>query len=151
MKIEIFPDADAVAKKAAEIIAAEARAAVKSRGRFNVAVSGGHTPWQMLRALTNEDGPCQGVNVVQVDERVAPEETRIETSPICVKACLSMRRCGASRSMQCRWKRRKWKAQPNAMAKLSKRSPARRRCSTLSISASDPTATLPPSYREIRF
>jgi 6-phosphogluconolactonase len=73
MKIEIFPDADAVARKGAEIIAAEARTAVKARGRFIVAVSGGHTPWQMLRALTNEDVPWQSVNVVQVDERVAPE------------------------------------------------------------------------------
>src|SRR2546422_492073 len=72
MKIEIFPDADAVARKAAEIIAAEARAAVKARGRFIVAVSGGHTPWQMLRALANEDVPWESVSVVQVDERVAP-------------------------------------------------------------------------------
>ena len=72
MKIEIFPDADAVAQKGAEIIAAEARAAVKACGRFIVAVSGGHTPWQMLRALANEDVPWEGVNVVQVDERIAP-------------------------------------------------------------------------------
>ena len=41
MKIEVLPDADAVARKAAEVIAAEARAAVKARGRFIVAVSGG--------------------------------------------------------------------------------------------------------------
>jgi 6-phosphogluconolactonase len=72
MKIKIFPDADAVAQKAAEIIAAEARAAVKARGRFLVAVSGGHTPWQMLRALANEDVPWERVSVMQVDERVAP-------------------------------------------------------------------------------
>src|SRR6266478_9586368 len=72
MKIKIFPDADAVAQKAAEIIAAEARAAVKARGRFIVAVSGGHTPWQMLHALADEEMPWAGVHVVQVDERVAP-------------------------------------------------------------------------------
>ena len=72
MKIEVLPNTDAVARKAAELIAAEARAAVKARGRFTVAVSGGHTPWQMLRALANEDVPWEGVNVVQVDERVAP-------------------------------------------------------------------------------
>ena len=72
MKIEILPDADAVARKAAEIIAADARAAVLARGRFVVAVSGGHTPWQMLRALANEKVPWEGVRVVQVDERVAP-------------------------------------------------------------------------------
>ena len=73
MKIEILPDTDAVAGKGAGIIAVEARAAVKARGRFIVAVSGGRTPWQMLRALATEDVPWEGVNVVQVDERVAPE------------------------------------------------------------------------------
>ena len=73
MKIEIFPDADAVARKGAEIIAAEARSAVKARGRFIVALSGGHTPWQMLRALANEEVPWENVHVVQVDERIAPE------------------------------------------------------------------------------
>ena len=72
MNVEILIDADAVARKAAEIIAAEARAAVAQRGRFIMAVSGGHTPWKMLRALANEKVPWEGVRVVQVDERVAP-------------------------------------------------------------------------------
>jgi 6-phosphogluconolactonase len=72
MKIDILADADAVAKKAAAIIAAEARAAVAARGRFIMAVSGGHTPWQMLRALADEEVPWAGVHIVQVDERVAP-------------------------------------------------------------------------------
>ena len=65
MKIEILPDADAVARKAAEIIAADARAAVLARGRFVMAVSGGHTPWQMLRALANEDVPWENLHVVR--------------------------------------------------------------------------------------
>lgn len=72
MKTEILPDADAVARKAAELIAAEARSAVAERGRFVMAVSGGHTPWQMLRVLANEKVPWESVHVVQVDERVAP-------------------------------------------------------------------------------
>lgn len=72
MKIEIFPDSDAVAQRGAEFIAMEARAAVKARGHFIVAVSGGHTPWQMLCALANGDVPWEGVSVVQVDERIAP-------------------------------------------------------------------------------
>src|SRR5437868_9034847 len=72
MKIEVFADADAVAREAATLIAAEARAAVAERGRFIMAVSGGHTPWQMLRALAGEVVPWEGVHVVQVDERVAP-------------------------------------------------------------------------------
>jgi 6-phosphogluconolactonase len=49
-----------------------ARDAVADRGRFVMAVSGGHTPWQMLRALAREDVPWKGVHVVQVDERIAP-------------------------------------------------------------------------------
>src|SRR5215510_4870518 len=72
MKIEVLADADAVAKEGAKRIAAEARAAVAARGRFVVAVSGGRTPWQMLRLLANEDVPWPGMHVVQVDERVAP-------------------------------------------------------------------------------
>src|SRR5215475_7771354 len=37
-----------------------------------MAVSGGHTPWQMLRLLAAEDVPWKSVHVVQVDERIAP-------------------------------------------------------------------------------
>ncbi len=72
MKIEILVDANAVARKAAAVIAAEAWTAVTKRGRFVLAVSGGHTPWNMLRALAGEKVPWQGVHVVQVDERIAP-------------------------------------------------------------------------------
>jgi 6-phosphogluconolactonase len=72
MKIEIFADADAVAREAAARIAAEARAAVAERGRFVMAVSGGHTPWVMLRELAKDDVPWKNVHLAQVDERVAP-------------------------------------------------------------------------------
>ena len=72
MKLEVYSNADAVAQKAAALVAAEARAAVAARGAFVMAVSGGHTPWQMLRALAGEDVPWDAVRVVQVDERVAP-------------------------------------------------------------------------------
>src|SRR5215472_226425 len=54
-------------------MAAEARAAIAMRGCFALTVSGGHTPWMMLRALAEEDIPWAGVHVVQVDERVAPD------------------------------------------------------------------------------
>ena len=72
MKVQVFADADSVAKEAAALVATEARAAVAKRGNFVMAVSGGHTPWLMLRALAREDVPWEGVHVVQVDERVAP-------------------------------------------------------------------------------
>src|SRR6266516_2847735 len=73
MRIEVLADADAVAKEAAAVIATEARQAVAARGRFVTAVSGGHTPWMMLRALAGEDVPWASVHMFQVDERVAPE------------------------------------------------------------------------------
>ena len=72
VKIEVEPDDDGVARKAAAIIAADARAAIPARGRFIVAVSGGRTPWMMLRALAGAQLPWENVHVVQVDERVAP-------------------------------------------------------------------------------
>jgi 6-phosphogluconolactonase len=72
MKIKVLADAEAVAQEAAAIIAVEARTAVAARGRFIMAVSGGHTPWQMLRALAGEEVPWENVHIVQVDERVAP-------------------------------------------------------------------------------
>src|SRR5216684_6690073 len=72
MKFEVFKDADSVAQAAAATIAADARAAIASRGRFALAVSGGHTPWIMLRALAEEDLSWAGVHIFQVDERVAP-------------------------------------------------------------------------------
>ena len=72
MQVEILDDDTAVAARAAAFIAAEARAAVQLHGRFTFAVSGGRTPWQMLRALANEDLPWQSVHLFQVDERVAP-------------------------------------------------------------------------------
>lgn len=72
MNIQVLADADAVAREAARFIAAEAWMAVAARGRFIMAVSGGKTPWQMLRALANEEVPWQNVHVVQVDERIAP-------------------------------------------------------------------------------
>src|SRR5262244_2058768 len=72
MKIEVYSDADAVARQAAKFIAAEARAAVASHGSFVMAVSGGRTPWIMLRDLAHEEVPWNAVHVVQVDERIAP-------------------------------------------------------------------------------
>ena len=72
MRIKALADPDAVAQVGAAFTAGEARAAVAARGRFIMAVSGGHTPWTMLRALADQDVPWSDVHVVQVDERVAP-------------------------------------------------------------------------------
>jgi len=72
MNIQKFSDANEVANEAARKIAILARKAVAERGQFLIAVSGGKTPWQMLRALGNEDVPWENMHVFQVDERIAP-------------------------------------------------------------------------------
>jgi 6-phosphogluconolactonase len=72
MTLEVLSDAESVARRAAEVIAAEARTAVEARGRFTIALSGGRTPWVMLRALSSLDMPWNDVHVTQVDERIAP-------------------------------------------------------------------------------
>lgn len=73
MNIEVYADADAVAREAAKFIAKEAQDAIVTRGKFVMAVSGGKTPWVMLRDLEQETLPWKNVHVVQVDERIAPE------------------------------------------------------------------------------
>jgi 6-phosphogluconolactonase len=71
-EIEILGDAEAVARRGAELIARWAEAAVADHGRFTLAVSGGRTPWVMFRHLAGEDVPWKNVELYQVDERVAP-------------------------------------------------------------------------------
>jgi len=72
VRTEVLPGPGAVAIRAAERIAQEAREAVMERGRCTLAFSGGTTPWQALRALAGEDVPWDRVHLFQVDERVAP-------------------------------------------------------------------------------
>jgi 6-phosphogluconolactonase len=93
MKMEVFADDQSTAAAAAKFIAIEAAAAIAQRGQFVMAVSGGRTPWMMLRALGDLALPWDRVHVVQVDERVVPaghpdrnlthlQETLLNHSPI---------------------------------------------------------------------
>src|ERR1700681_2760482 len=72
MNIEVLADSGSVAERAASIIAGYASEAIADRGSFVMAVSGGHTPWIMLRRLAAAQIPWRAVHIVQVDERVAP-------------------------------------------------------------------------------
>jgi 6-phosphogluconolactonase len=73
MRLQTLTDAASVARAGAAFTVTEARAAVAARGRFIMAVSGGRTPWTMLRTLAHEPMPWADVHIVQVDERVAPD------------------------------------------------------------------------------
>jgi 6-phosphogluconolactonase len=69
----VFPDANAASHYAAEAIAAAGRDAVEARGEFNLALSGGKTPWAMIGLLGETEGmPWEQAHIYQVDERVAP-------------------------------------------------------------------------------
>ena len=72
LTIEVHADAAAVSRRAADWIAAIARQAIAQRDRFVLALSGGNTPWRMLRLLATETIDWNKVHVAQVDERVAP-------------------------------------------------------------------------------
>jgi 6-phosphogluconolactonase len=68
--LEVLPDAEALAARAAAVIEAAAEGAVDDRGTFHWAVSGGATPVPTFRRLAL---PWSGTGTFQVDERVAPE------------------------------------------------------------------------------
>ena len=72
LEVEVLPDADAVARRGAEVVAASAAAAVDDHGDFTFAVSGGRTPWAMFAHLAGRM-PWEKVTIFQVDERVAPD------------------------------------------------------------------------------
>jgi len=70
---EVVSDTAELARRAAEHVAAAARAAVAARGVFTFAVSGGRTPWAMFAELARESVPWAQVEIYQADERVAPD------------------------------------------------------------------------------
>jgi 6-phosphogluconolactonase len=99
--VEVLESADAVAGRAVQEIVGFAREAIEARGRFLFAVSGGHTPWVMLRELAAAKIPWSAVRVFQVDERVAPaghadrnlmhlKESLLEHAPLRPEQILAM-------------------------------------------------------------
>lgn len=70
-RVEVSPDALSAAAAAAAEISGQARAAVRDRGSFTLAVSGGRSPWPMLAGLATYDMPWEQATVFQVDERIA--------------------------------------------------------------------------------
>ena len=72
LQTEIHTDAEAVARRAAVWIAEIVRQAIQQRGGCVLALSGGNTPLPTLRALVTASIDWRRVQVLQVDERVAP-------------------------------------------------------------------------------
>ena len=72
MEIRECKTADDVAVTGANFIYARGTEAIAERGQFTLALSGGSTPWHMLRKLAEYELPWERVKIFQVDERVAP-------------------------------------------------------------------------------
>lgn len=73
IETKVLADADAASRCAAEALAAAGQVAVGKRGEFNLALSGGRTPWAMIGLLGEmEEMPWEQAHIYQVDERVAP-------------------------------------------------------------------------------
>jgi 6-phosphogluconolactonase len=70
--LEVLADEKAAARRAAELIAAAGAEAVRERGSFTFAMSGGRSPWAMLAILGElEEMPWEQTELFQVDERIA--------------------------------------------------------------------------------
>jgi 6-phosphogluconolactonase len=73
IETEVFADADAASRRAAELIAAAGQEAVAARGEFTLALSGGKSPWRMVALLGDiVEMPWERTRIFQVDERIAP-------------------------------------------------------------------------------
>ena len=72
MRIQVLANADAAAERAADWLRVEIGRASAQRGRCLLALSGGRTPWRMLRDLKRLRVHWQELQVFQVDERVVP-------------------------------------------------------------------------------
>jgi 6-phosphogluconolactonase len=79
MQTRIYPDADALSKAALGELLQAMRDAVKQRGRFAVALAGGHTPAKMYRLWADAANhglptPWDRVHLFWGDERYVPQE-----------------------------------------------------------------------------
>jgi 6-phosphogluconolactonase len=77
-QIRVFPDPDAVAQAAADIVAAAALEAIAERGAFRISLAGGSTPKKLYQLLA-EEPYRSGIDWARVhvyfgDERVVPPE-----------------------------------------------------------------------------
>jgi 6-phosphogluconolactonase len=73
LRLEVVEGGAETAARGASLIAEEARAAVAARGVFVLAISGGGTPLPMFERLGEEEVPWERTQILQVDERVAPD------------------------------------------------------------------------------
>ena len=73
VEIKIFSSADEVAQLSARYIEELIQETLSKKDFFTMALSGGRTPWEMLKYLAKADLPWHHIHLFQVDERMAPD------------------------------------------------------------------------------
>jgi 6-phosphogluconolactonase len=73
-KIEVFPDADAVAEHAAGMLIDFANQSIQNHGFFSLALSGGKTPQILFQKLAEKQMSWEKVHLFWVDERCVPPD-----------------------------------------------------------------------------
>ncbi len=74
MRIDQIAEQQTLAERGAQLLADAARDAIRQRGRFLLAVSGGTAPWVMFEAFSKLPVEWDKVHLFQVDERAAPDD-----------------------------------------------------------------------------
>ena len=72
MQTKLVGSPEEAAAEAARMIEIAGENAIRERGRFDLAISGGTTPWRMLELLSESRLQWSKTSLFQVDERVAP-------------------------------------------------------------------------------
>lgn len=72
-KVEVLPDLAALIERSQQLILSKLEIAIKERGQFTIALSGGSTPKPLYEAIASQKLPWEKIHVFWGDERyVAP-------------------------------------------------------------------------------
>ena len=74
MESRVFPDIDALSRGALDELLSVMRDAIQQRGRFVIALSGGHTPAKMYALWAKAGTPWDRVHLFWGDERYVPQD-----------------------------------------------------------------------------
>jgi len=72
-ELRIYDDAAAAAKAAADYLAEQLAHRLEQAPRGTLALSGGRSPWAMIREWVDGSPPWGRIDIFQVDERAAPD------------------------------------------------------------------------------
>jgi len=74
METRVFADIDALSRGALDELLSVMREAIRQRGRFVIALSGGHTPAKMYALWAKAETPWDRVHLFWGDERYVPQD-----------------------------------------------------------------------------